>query len=313
MDRGTLTHSFMEEFTNYVIDNNIDWYKITKKDIDDIFEKMDKNGIKDLTEKMPCATSRHQFLTEKLTQTAKNALSAVVQQVQAGSFVPFTTELDLSADERVTPIKLKTPSGLEITLSGKIDRVDRFENEYRIVDYKSSAKELKIGEVYNGTMLQLFVYSNALKEFFGQSKGMFYFGVVPDVSDVKNLDEETGINIKNYKLNGYLVGDDDVYTQMDKNLSGRSSDIFNKNNKLLFTDYEALSKKVFEHIENYSEKISKGHFDIEPVLTENTDGCSYCSFKSVCGFDVSVGKYRECEKLSKDDVLRKIREEAENG
>ena len=70
---------------------------------------MEKKGIKDLTEKMPCATSKHLFLTEKLTQTAKNALSAVVHQVQSGTFVPFTTELDLSSDERVTPIRLKTP------------------------------------------------------------------------------------------------------------------------------------------------------------------------------------------------------------
>ncbi len=311
MDRGTLTHSFMEEFTNYVIDNNIDWYKITKDDIDDIFEKMEKKGIRDLTEKMPCVTSRHQFLTEKLTQTAKNALSAVVHQVQAGSFVPFTTELDLSSDERVTPIKLKTPSGLEITLSGKIDRVDRFENEYRIVDYKSSAKELKINEVYNGTMLQLFVYSNALKEFFGQSKGMFYFGVVPDISEVTSMDQETSINMKKYVLNGYLVGDNDVYEQMDKSFKN-SSDVFVKR-KLLFTEYEALSKKVFEHIENYSEKISKGCFDITPVLSDETDGCAYCSFKSVCGFDTSVGKHRELEKITATDVLKKLREEEENG
>ncbi len=312
MDRGTLTHSFMEEFTNYVIDNKIDWYKITKEDIDDIFEKMEKKGIKDLTEKMPCATSRHLFLTEKLTQTAKNALSAVVHQVQAGSFVPFTTELDLSSDERVTPIKLKTPSGLEITLNGKIDRIDRCGDEYRIIDYKSSAKELDLGEIYNGTMLQLFVYSNALKEFFGQSKGMFYFGVIPDISEVKSIDEKSSINMKSYILNGFLVGDNDVFEQMDKAFDGKNSDVF-KNKKLMFTEYEALSKKVFEHIESYSEEISKGSFPISPAASKKTDGCMYCKFKSVCGFDTSVGQYRELPKLSDKDVRGLIREEEEDG
>ena len=312
MDRGTLTHSFMEEFTNYVIDNKIDWYKITKEDIDDIFEKMEKKGIKDLTEKMPCATSRHIFLTEKLTQTAKNALSAVVHQVQSGSFVPFTTELDLSSDERVTPIRLKTPSGLEITLNGKIDRIDRCGDEYRIIDYKSSAKELDISEVYNGTMLQLFVYSNALKEFFGQSKGMFYFGVVPDISEVTSIDEKGSINMKSYVLNGFLVGDNDVYDQMDKDYNGKDSDVF-KNKKLMYTEYEALSKKVFEHIENYSEEISKGNFPISPAVSKKTNGCMYCKFKSVCGFDTSVGQCRELPRYTEKEVRELIREEEEDG
>lgn len=307
MDQGTLTHSFMEEFTNYVIDNNIDWYKITKEDIDDIFEKMDKNGIRDLTEKIPCATSKHQFLAEKLTETAKNALSAVVHQVQTGTFVPFTTELDLSSDERVTPVKLKTPSGLEITLNGKIDRVDRCGNEYRIIDYKSSAKELDLCQVYNGTMLQLFVYSNALKDFFGQSKGMFYFGVIPDISKVTSIEEEASINIKSYALNGYLVGDDYVYEQMSK------ENLANSKNKLLFTEYEALSKRVFKHIVNYSEQISKGCFDVSPYSLGDKRGCTYCDFKSVCGFDTSVGNERVLEKLTRDQVLGKLKEEEQNG
>lgn len=302
MDRGTLTHSFMEEFTNYVIDNNIDWYKITKEDIDSIFNKMSKNGIKDLTEKMPVTTNRHKFLTEKLTQTAKNALSAVVYQVQSGKFVPFTTELDLATDKRVTPIKLKTPTGLDIVLNGKIDRIDRCGEEYRIIDYKSSSKELDLSEVYNGMMLQLFVYSNALKDFFGQSKGMFYFGVVPDVSQVKSVDEKGEINMKSYALNGFLVGDEEVYEQMAEG-KGKTNDVV-KNKRLLYTEYEALSKKVFEHIEVYGDRISKGEFEIHPALTKKTDGCQYCSFRSVCGFDTSVGSYNEKETIDVKEALK---------
>ena len=307
MDRGTLTHSFMEEFTNYVIDNNIDWYKITKEDIDTIFDKLNKNGIKDLAEKMPIVTNRHRFLTEKLEQTAKNALSAVVYQVQSGRFIPFTTELDLANDSRVTPIKLKTPSGLDILLNGKIDRIDRCGDEYRIIDYKSSSKELDLNEVYNGMMMQLFVYSNALKDFFGQSKGMFYFGVVPDISSVKNVQEQGEINMKSYALNGFLVGENDVYEQMAEG-KGKTNDVV-KNKLLSYTEYENLSKKVFDNIKDYADRISKGMFDISPALTKKTDGCQYCSFKSVCGFDTSVGCYNEKPTISD----KELREELNNG
>ena len=307
LDRGTLTHSFMEEFTNYIIDNNIDWYKITKEDINTIFDKLNKNGIKDLAQKMPILTNRHRFLTEKLEQTAKNALSAVVYQVQSGRFIPFTTELDLADDSRVTPIKLKTPSGLDIVLNGKIDRIDRFGDEYRIIDYKSSSKELDINEVYNGMMMQLFVYSNALKDFFGQSKGMFYFGVVPDIAEVKNVQEQGEINMKSYALNGFLVGETDVYEQMAEG-KGKTNDVV-KNKLLSYIEYENLSKKVFENIEQYADKISKGRFDISPALTKKTDGCQYCSFKSVCGFDTAVGCYNEKPTLSD----KELREELKNG
>lgn len=307
MDRGTLTHSFMEDFTNYIIDNNIDWYKITKEDIDTIFDKMSKNGIKDLTEKMPITTNRHKFLTEKLTQTAKNALSAVVYQVQSGKFVPFTTELDLSSDSTVTPVKLKTPTGLDIVLNGKIDRIDRCGEEYRIIDYKSSAKELDLSEVYNGMMLQLFVYSNALKDFFGQSKGMFYFGVIPDISETTTIEEKGEINMKSYALNGFLVGDEEVYEQMAEG-KGKKNDVV-KDKKLSYTEYEALSKRVFEHIDDYADKISRGEFAISPALTKKTEGCTYCSFKSVCGFDTSVGCHNEKASLNEKGVKEALKEE----
>ena len=60
-------------------------------------------------------------------------------------------------------IVLSLPNNKEVRLSGKIDRVDVATSEkgdkyIRIIDYKSSSKDLLLSDVYYGLQLQLLTY-----------------------------------------------------------------------------------------------------------------------------------------------------------
>lgn len=60
------------------------------------------------------------------------------------------------------PMEFSLPNGVKMEVVGRIDRVDKAEDEngtfLRIIDYKSSSKALDLTEVYYGLALQMLTY-----------------------------------------------------------------------------------------------------------------------------------------------------------
>src|SRR5699024_5936628 len=63
---------------------------------------------------------------------------------------------------------LTSPNGKKIILRGKIDRVDTYKKDGRvyvnIIDYKSSARDLRKADVVSGVELQIMTYMYVLME-----------------------------------------------------------------------------------------------------------------------------------------------------
>lgn len=59
-------------------------------------------------------------------------------------------------------MEFSLPNGVKMEVVGRIDRVDKAEDEngtfLRIIDYKSSSKSLDLTEVYYGLALQMLTY-----------------------------------------------------------------------------------------------------------------------------------------------------------
>lgn len=59
-------------------------------------------------------------------------------------------------------MEFSLPNGVKMEVVGRIDRVDKAEDEngtfLRIIDYKSSSKALDLTEVYYGLALQMLTY-----------------------------------------------------------------------------------------------------------------------------------------------------------
>src|SRR5690606_1910706 len=65
-----------------------------------------------------------------------------------------------------------------LNLTGKVDRVDEFENYFTVVDYKTGSIEFKSNLVYTGQKLQLLIYADVYESQTGKScVGVFYFPV----------------------------------------------------------------------------------------------------------------------------------------
>ena len=63
----------------------------------------------------------------------------------------------------------------------------------------------------------------------------------------------------------------------------------------------------------HPEQIQDGDIEIRPYSLGDKNGCGYCPYRSVCGFDEKVPgyEYNELEKLDNQTALDKMREEAD--
>jgi len=133
----------------------------------------------------------------------------------------------------------------DVELTGKIDRIDAGQNEdarfIRVIDYKSSSKDINLNELVAGTQIQLITYIDSMaKKENAQPSGILYFNLIdPIIKSKKNLsDEELEEEIrKQFKMQGLILADVNVLKMMDNKLEQGSSKSIpvslnvNRNNK----------------------------------------------------------------------------------
>ena len=113
----------------------------------------------------------------------------------------------------------------------KIDRIDTANSEdgkyLRIIDYKSSAKNIDLNEVYAGLQIQLLTYMDAVcKEEDLLPAGVLYFSLLEQMikADKKITEEQIEEELrKNFKMKGLILADVKVIKMHDKNLESGTS------------------------------------------------------------------------------------------
>ena len=99
----------------------------------------------------------------------------------------------------------------------------------RIIDYKSSSKNIDLNEVYAGIQIQLLTYSDAIcKEEDIMPAGIFYFSLLEQMvkADKKISEEEIEELIrKNFRMKGLILADIKVIKMHDNTLESGSSKI----------------------------------------------------------------------------------------
>jgi ATP-dependent helicase/nuclease subunit B len=222
-------------------------------------------------------------------------------------------------------------------LVGRIDRVDQAQDSngcyLRIIDYKSSERDLNLSEVYYGLSLQMLTYLDLVithsPQLIGAKAspaGILYFHVhnpIVQASKMLTLEEIEREIFKSFKMNGLMLGDQNVIQLMDQTIEGDSliipagfkkdgdlkaySRVVNKN------EFECLTNYVRSTYEKSGNQMVEGIVDISPYKMKNKTPCGFCSFKSICQFDQSIltNEYRNLPPKSKEEVLTLIQEGVE--
>lgn len=330
VDTGSFMHEVIDELFRRMEENEIDVDVLTDEDIKKLVDDIVNQMLISSRYYLFTSSEKYKLLTRRLKKVVYQAIIYIIYSLKNSDFKLLGHELAFGGKgASYDSIKIDFDDK-HIELSGKIDRVDTAklsDEEYiRIIDYKSSVKDLDLNQVLAGLQIQLITYLDAAcKERKANPSGVLYLGLIDNVIRAsKNLSvEEIEAKIKQqFRMKGLVLADINVIKMMDKNIeNGKQSDIIpvylskdgeitKKSNAVNREDFERLTKKVKEIIKELSKEILEGSIDIKPYKYNQKTGCDYCSYKSICMFNTLFegNDYYRIPKKEKELLLEEIRE-----
>jgi len=222
-------------------------------------------------------------------------------------FKPTYFEKDFGLNKSLSALPLTST----ISLKGKVDRIDIFQDYFRIIDYKSGNANATLAELYYGKKLQLFLYALAIEKATGNKlSGTFY---LPIKNVVEKFDDDENI----YKLIGFYTDDSSLASAYDINITSnpkskyvnmalkKDGTLYKKGDKVLSP---SLMQRLLEYSKNVSikalEEISLGKFKASPLKFDNmSNACSYCPYLALCSKSSNNIPYREMSKVNIDSFI----------
>lgn len=334
LDTGTLMHDVINDFFEVLKENNKSVKDIEDKEIEKIVEEIINNKLLLKQNYIFNSIPKYVVLTKRLKKVIIRAIKYIIGTLKVSDFKVLGTEIEFAEGKRYEPIKIQLENNKQVEIIGKIDRIDIAENKkgkyIRIIDYKSSIKNIDLNEVVAGIQIQLLTYLDAVsKKENAELTGALYFSLIEPVIKAKNKnlsEEELEQEIRsNFKMNGLILGDVEVIKMMDNSLTTGNSNIIpayidkegnvskNKPSILEKEDFVALQNKVERVIKEIAQEIMSGEIGQKPtyLLKNKHTACEFCSYKSICGFDskMSNNKYNYIPNLKKEEILNKLKED----
>ena len=245
-------------------------------------------------------TRRADAAERRIRRTAARVSRSVLNQYAEGGFVPLKTEL-VFGEDRLPPLTIRLSDGTHVYLKGRIDRVDVLAEDgksLRIIDYKSSAKQVDATRVYYGLQLQLILYmAAALSAFPGtEAAGFFYFHIEdPTIRTESRILEEVEKKMADrFALSGVSLSDVRILRATDpKHARMINTDGSIRKGAAGLVDAGGMEKLLsYVHVKaaELAEAAGSGMIDDSPYEMEGTpeqNACRFCDYAAICGFDPS--------------------------
>ena len=329
LNTGTFIHEIIDEFFEAVREAGIKLAEITDEQLAEIINKIIDEKLKQSQNYIFTSTAKYRALVVRLKKIIQKALKYIIGTLVQSRFEVLGTEVEFGEKGKYKPIRLTLEDGKRIEIIGKIDRIDTAQSEdgryLRIIDYKSSAKNIDLNEVYAGLQIQLLTYLDAAcKEEDLMPAGVLYFSMLEQMikADKRMEQEEIEEKIRaNFKMKGLILADVNVVKLHDKKLEKGSSALVpayidkegnlseKKTSGVTAEQFEELQKYMYIVIKQISREILGGNIDLKPYYKDKKTPCKYCDYKSVCGFNMGgcENNYNYIDKKSKEEILAKIK------
>lgn len=334
IDYGVYCHKVLDSFFKDIVKNSIDF-----KTIDFSYISNEVNDITNsiLNENYILSTSKqYKHFSSILNRNLKSSISVMIQSLKQGNFIPYAFEEAFFENSSISPINIKLDNK-NVKLIGKIDRYDILKkkdiNYLKVIDYKSSKKDIDLNMIYNGIGTQLFIYMNALiskdKEKFKPAALLyddFSFNKVKfdTFKEFSNLDENLFNEkiIDNNKPLGFVIKDLDLIENLDTTLGNdkqkslilpitlknKGLEISNRTKGLSEDEFEIVNKFILKNTKKILKSIYSGDISLKPYKYDENTACKYCEYKSICKFDEKCNKYKIIKKIAKNNNLEDILE-----
>lgn len=339
---GVILHSVMEGLFKQVRDTrNNDWENFPEDErmlmVTELVNRAAEESAGDFFED----NARNAYMLQMIERMAQTSAGMLQKHIRLGSMKPGMLEKTFdSAKDEVGSYLFELPNQIQMSINGKIDRVDVEEEDgtvyIKVIDYKSSTRKLSLEEVLNGEQLQLVTYSAIAYEIEKmiypdkniQIAGLLYYSFddpvieiesseidtdteQPEFSDQEKIDAE---RMEKMKLQGFVNESPAVIQRMDHTCNqslpvklDKNGDIKKSENVVSTDQIRTIMELTRENIEEIGNQIAEGKIAIEPYKNKSNTGCDYCEFKNICHFDVKNGgnQYRRPD----NEKLKRYREE----
>ena len=308
LDTGSFMHEVIEKFSKFIVAKNIAWQDLV---LDDKKKELAINKIEEIVDKLfdeeyskYLTSSRYVVLKSKMKKAMKRTIFAIADSFNHSEFRPLGYEIEFEKGELFAPIEVELEDGKTLLLRGKIDRIDSLTIEdktyLRIVDYKSSDKNLKLNDIKSGISLQLMTYMCAMLE--NKEKlntqnvipaALSYFTISNKILSIPNYEKDDSkiaeMVKKELKLRGIYINDIEVLKRLDNNIENSKESYLEVSPRTINNSNKNLPQEVFieecKNVRNILKEIGKeiikGNVKIKPNRDiQNT--CEYCSYASVC-------------------------------
>lgn len=313
---GTVMHDAISRYSEAVKNSGETFRLISDEQASELMDKVIDDILAEEKQEIFHSSKRNSYKAHVMRNTLQFMTAAIKKQLVAGKFEPTAFE------------KKFHYASEHMELNGIIDRIDTYDdgtNTYvKIVDYKSSKRDLDFAEVYNGSQAQLPVYMKQELREVGERAvpaAMFYSAMLNDYVEAPNSDEAMKLRVENVKPNGIALNSQTVITGLDnafvtedeKYVSSVTPISVKKKQYTNVVDregFDAINDYAEKLMEKEAEEILKGNVRRNPV----EGSCDRCSYRDLCA-DVRKDSslYRAKGKMSQEEFLAAIRKEEDDG
>ncbi|GAA0350327.1 helicase-exonuclease AddAB subunit AddB [Bacillus horti] len=333
-DIGQLFHSALKEVDDELRKRRQSWSDLSltecqllaKQAVDKIANRLRGNIL--------ASNHRNHYIKYKLQQVVERASQVLYEHAKVTQFTPVGMEIGFGPNGSMPALHIPLDNDFSMDVVGRIDRVDQARSSegllLRVIDFKSSKKDLQLTELYHGLSLQMLTYLDVLlthsKGWLGEQAlpaGVLYFHLHNPMLSRKTLLPAEKLEkelYRQFKMKGLLVADKEIVQLMDTQLETQHSDVIPvglKKDGSFYSQSKVASPEEFTELRHYVRKqmkeigteVTNGSISITPFKMKQKIACTFCPYKSVCHYDQSLEEntYTQLKSKSSATVIEEIR------
>lgn len=343
VDMGNLFHQTLELFGEKLAAHGYSWLTFPQEESGGLVAEALAACAAVCGESVLYSSARNRQLLRRIERILTRTVCTLQTQLKKGSFLPEAFEVSFDSLEDLDALNIALTEKEKLRLRGRIDRVDLCEKDdkvyVKVIDYKSGERRFDLAALYYGLQLQLVVYMNAAQELAEKKypgkevhpAAMLYYHVADPVVEAKEDAAPEEINrqiLQELKMTGVVNKNDEAVSLLDGEFTEKSDILPLERKKdgsfssasgvMAEEDMQMISNYVNQKIRQLGREILDGTISVNPCEFGSEKACTYCAYKSVCGYDGGAAAQsghqpRKLAKMGTAEALELIRAQMEIG